>query len=119
MRPERLTIIICLLAAVWGCSKKEEPAKVEPPPPEIQVFVTKSEEVPIFEEFVGQIYGLKDIAIRARVEGFLEEIHFEEGSRVNQGDLLYTMESQPFEADVAAKMSGVAGAQTHVGQGRE
>jgi len=114
MRPERLIIIICLLAAICGCTKKEEPANVASPPPEIQVYVTKSEEVPIFEEFVGQIYGLKDIAIRARVEGFLEEVHFEEGSRVNQGDLLYTMESQPFEADVAAKMSGVAGAQTQL-----
>jgi len=61
---------------------------------------------------VGQIYGFKDIAIAARVEGYLEGIHFEEGSRVEKGKLLYTIESQQFEADVAAKMSGVAGAET-------
>ncbi|MEA3232467.1 MAG: efflux RND transporter periplasmic adaptor subunit, partial [Thermodesulfobacteriota bacterium] len=67
MKPERLTVIICLLVAVWGCSKKEEPAKAEPPPPEIQVFETKSQDIPIFKEFVGQIYGMEDIDIRARV----------------------------------------------------
>ena len=39
-------------------------------------------EVPIYGEFVGQIYGTKDIPIRARVEGFLEGIHFQEGSEV-------------------------------------
>jgi membrane fusion protein (multidrug efflux system) len=46
------------------------------------------------------------------VEGFLEGIHFEEGARVEKGDLLYILESQPFEADVAAKMSRVAEAKT-------
>jgi len=70
------------------------------------------QEVPIYREFVGQVYGFKDITIRARVEGFLEGIHFEEGSRVEKGALLYTLESQPFETEVAAKMSMVAEAKT-------
>jgi membrane fusion protein (multidrug efflux system) len=63
-------------------------------------------------EFVGQVHGLKDIAIRARVEGFLEGMHFEEGSMVEEGKLLYTLESQPFEEAVANRMSQVAEAQT-------
>lgn len=61
---------------------------------------------------MGQVYGFKDIAIRARVEGFLEGIHFKEGSALKKGKLLYTLESQPFDADVAAKMSKVAEAKT-------
>ena len=44
------------------------------PPPEIPVITTRAEEVQLPIEFVGQVYGSKDIAIRARVEGFLEEI---------------------------------------------
>ena len=95
-----------------SCDKKEEPALVEPPPPEIEVFVTNSQDVPIYKEFVGQVYGMEDIAIRARVEGFLESIHFKEGSQVVAGDLLYTLDSQPFDANVAAKMSRVAEAKT-------
>jgi membrane fusion protein (multidrug efflux system) len=74
--------------------------------------VAAEQEVPIYQEFVGQTHGFKDIAIRARVEGFLEDIHFEEGSRIKKGTLLYTLESQRFEADVAAKMSRVAEART-------
>jgi membrane fusion protein (multidrug efflux system) len=61
---------------------------------------------------VGEVLGFKDIAIRARVEGYLEGFHFEEGSYVEQGDLLYTLESQPFEAEVAAEMSKLAEAKT-------
>jgi membrane fusion protein, multidrug efflux system len=76
------------------------------------VFETQAQEVPIYQEFVGQVYGYKDIAIRARVEGFLEDIHFQEGSPIAKDTLLYTLESQKFEADVAAKMSRVAEAQT-------
>jgi len=80
--------------------------------PEIPVYKITAEDVPIFQEFVGQVYGLKDISIRARVEGFLEGIYFDEGRGVKKGQLLYTIESQPFEADVAAKMSLLAEAKT-------
>ncbi|HSO20796.1 MAG TPA: efflux RND transporter periplasmic adaptor subunit, partial [Desulfosarcina sp.] len=51
-------------------------------------------------------------AIRARVEGFLEGLHFREGAEVAKGDLLYTLESQPFEEKVAARLSNVAEAET-------
>jgi membrane fusion protein (multidrug efflux system) len=101
-------LCICLLT-ILSCGKKEAPA---PPPPEVSVFKVEPREVPIYREFVGQVYGFKDIAIRARVEGFVEGIHFEEGSRIKEGTLLYKLESQPFEADVAEKMSRVAEANT-------
>jgi len=105
-------ILPCMLFLLFfSCSKKEE-QQAQAPPPQVTVVVAQAKDVPIFQEFVGQIYGFKDIAIRARVEGFLEGIHFEEGSRVEKGALLYTLESQPFEADVAAKMSRVAEANT-------
>ena len=61
-----------------------------------------------------QVYGLKDIPIRARVEGYLRGIHFEEGLPVRQGQLLYTIDSQPFEAEVAANLNKVAEAQTYL-----
>jgi membrane fusion protein (multidrug efflux system) len=80
--------------------------------PEIQVFEIKGETIPIYTEFVARISGQKDIAIRARVEGFLEGIHFEEGFPIKKGDLLYTIESQPFEESVAARLSELAAAQT-------
>jgi membrane fusion protein, multidrug efflux system len=100
-----------LFLLLFSCSQKEE-QQAQAPPPQVTVVVTQAKDVPIYQEFVGQIHGFKDIAIRARVEGFLEGIHFEEGSRVEKGALLYTLESQPFEADVAAKMSRVAEANT-------
>jgi membrane fusion protein (multidrug efflux system) len=107
----KLTLLCILFLLFFSCGQKEE-QKAQAPPPQVTVVVTQAKDVSIYQEFVGQIYGFKDIAIRARVEGFLEGIHFQEGSRVEKGSLLYTLESQPFEADVAAKMSRVAEANT-------
>ncbi len=109
MKLKTLILLPVLLMLCISCTKEE---KAESAPPDIPVFQTTAQEVPIYMEFVGQVYGFKDIAIRARVEGFLEGIHFDEGSRVKKGALLYTLESQPFEAAVAEKMSMVAEAKT-------
>lgn len=82
------------------------------PPQEINVYQISAKTVPIFEEFVGQVYGEKDIPIRARVEGFLEGIHFDEGTRVKKGDLLYVIDPEPFKEAVVSKKSMVAQANT-------
>jgi len=111
MKIVKLILPCILFLLVCSCSQKEA-QQAQAPPPQVTVVVTQAKDVPIYQEFVGQIYGFKDIAIRARVEGFLTGIHFEEGSRVEKGALLYTLDSQPFEADVAAKMSKVAEAKT-------
>jgi membrane fusion protein, multidrug efflux system len=101
---------LCLLPA---CQKEDTPAQA-PPPPEVNVLTTKAENVPIYQTYVGQVYGAKDIAIRARVEGFLNGIHFQEGSIVKKDALLYTIDRQPFEAQVAAQKGLVAEANTKV-----
>ena len=69
-------------------------------------------DVPIYSEFVGQVFGLYDIPIRARVEGFLEGIYFQEGQAVKKGQLLYAIDAQPFIAEVASQRSKVAEAKT-------
>ena len=106
---------LCILFLTFfsACGKEEAKQQPPPPPPEVSVYEIKAREVPIYQELVGQVYGFKDIGISARVEGYLEGIHFQEGFPVKKGKLLYTLESQQFEADVAAKMSGVAAAETY------
>jgi len=91
---------------IFSCSSPEAPPST--PPPEVLVVMPEIQDVPIIKEFVGQIYGQRDIPIRARVEGYLEGIHFREGSRVRRGQLLYTIDPQPFQANVARYKSQLA-----------
>ncbi len=81
-------------------------------PPTVQVIQVIQQDVPVSEEFVGQTFGLYDISIQARVDGFLEGIHFEEGRRVKKGQLLYTIDPQPLEAKMAGSRSRLAEANT-------
>tara|TARA_B100000497_G_scaffold53841_1_gene61740 strand:+ start:869 stop:1999 length:1131 start_codon:yes stop_codon:yes gene_type:complete len=101
--------VIISISLIFSC--KDESVKVIPPQ-KIKVYKVTSKTVPIYEEFVGQVFGEKDIPIRARVEGFLDEIHFMEGSNIEKGKLLYVIDPDPQKEAVAAKQSMVAQANT-------
>lgn len=107
--------LFLLLFLVITTSCKEKQIKTQPLQ-KINVYEVNSKTVPIYEVFVGQVFGQKDIPIRARVEGFLEGINFTEGSNVKKGDLLYTIDPDPFREAVVAKQSMVAQANTIVTQ---
>jgi membrane fusion protein (multidrug efflux system) len=108
-----LFVLVIGVVGVISC-KDEKTAPPPPPPPEISVVEVKMQDVDIFVEYVGQTYGAFDISIRARVEGFLDGMHFREGSRVKEGQLLYTIDPQPYEAVLAESKSLVAEAHTRL-----
>ena len=105
----KLLFVVISLSLIFSC--KDESVKVLPPQ-KIKVYKVTTKTVPIYEEFVGQVFGEKDIPIRARVEGFLDEIHFKEGSNIEKGKLLYVIDPDPQKEAVAAKQSMVAQANT-------
>ena len=108
----KIKLPLLILSFFIFLSCKNEQSNVLPPQT-IKVFeVKKAKTVPIFQEFVGQIYGERDIPIRARVQGFLQKIYFEEGARVKKGQLLYAIDPDPFMQEVAEKESMVAQART-------
>lgn len=109
MKLKNKLIIICSVLILSSCGTDEQ-SKLSAP--NIPVYKITAEDVPIYQEFVGQVYGLKDISIRARVAGYLEQIYFNEGTQVEKGKLLYRIESQLYEQDVAAKLSALAEAKT-------
>jgi len=111
----KINIVLLIVPFLFLLSCKDDEAKVQPPQP-FKVYEIKPRTALIYEEFVGQVYGEKDIPIRARVEGFLEKIYFKEGGRVKKGQLLYSIDPDPFQEAVAAEKSMVSQAQTIVVQ---
>lgn len=105
----KLLFVVISLSLIFSC--KDESVKVIPPQ-KIKVYKVTTKTVPIYEEFVGQVFGEKDIPIRARVEGFLDEIHFKEGSNIEKGKLLYVIDPDSQKEAVVAKQSMVAQANT-------
>lgn len=100
---------LLLIIGLYSCSEKKKQA---PPLLDIPVVEVIQKDVPIYQDFVGQVYGQYDIPIRARVAGFLDEIHFDQGTWVKKGQLLYTVDPQPLEAKLAGELSNLAEAKT-------
>jgi membrane fusion protein, multidrug efflux system len=100
-----------LLLALSGaaCSKAEAP---QAPPPEIPVVPVVERDEPITIDMVGTTLGAVDIEIRARVEGYLEGMHFKEGSVVKKGQLLYNIDPREYQARVGQAQGQLAEAET-------
>lgn len=104
-----------MAAVLFACGEKKQQSA---PPPEITVVEVSQKNVPIYSTYVGQVYGNSDIPIRARVNGFLTGMYFTEGARVEKGQLLYTIDPEPFEAKVATQESLLAEAKTELAKAK-
>jgi membrane fusion protein (multidrug efflux system) len=71
-------------------------------PAAIQVGTVAAERRPITQaiEFVGRVEAIQRVDIRARVTGFLQDVLFKEGAVVKEGDVLYRIERESFDAAV-------------------
>lgn len=81
---------------VVGC--QEPNVYQEPPPPPVTVANPEVRTVVDSVEFTGTTEAFELVDIRARVEGFLASIHFDEGMAVKKGDLLFEIDPEPFRA---------------------
>lgn len=90
--------LACLVAA--GC--KEPPAPPAPPPPQVTVTFAERRAVTPGEFFNGWTAAVETVEVRSRVRGHIEQVHFRDGDLVKAGDLLFTLDPRPFQADVDA-----------------
>lgn len=68
------------------------------PPPAVTAIKVEAREVNPPREYVGRMEAIQSVALRARVEGFMEKVAFREGSDVKQDELLYLIEQAPYIA---------------------
>jgi len=85
------------------------PALAQPNQGPPAVGMARATRTPITEtsEFIGRVDAVSRVALVARVTGFLEKRMFTEGAEVKAGDLLYTLEEGPFQADLMAKQAAL------------
>ena len=69
--------------------------------PVVEVATPLTERVIDWDEYTGRFEAVQSVVLQARVSGYLDKIHFQEGDRVEAGQLLYQIDPRPFQADVA------------------
>jgi len=103
---------LALLAATFvsACGGGPEP----PPPPQVTVVKPERRDVQMFSEFTGNTRAIEQADIRARVAGTLEAMHFTPSSVVNAGDVLFTIEPEPYQAAFDEARAALASAESEL-----
>jgi len=88
------------LAALVGCQKSGTGTAPQLPPPTVTVATPVTAPITEYRDFTGITEAVETVQIRARVQGFIDKIHFTDGAEVQAGDPLYTIDPRVFQAEV-------------------
>lgn len=93
-----MKIILCILCLfLWGCEKKQVAKK---PVPKVEVAYPEKKAIEVINSYVGTVEPFLQVEIKAQVEGVLTGAYFKEGDQVSQDDLIFTIDSRPYYAQL-------------------
>jgi membrane fusion protein (multidrug efflux system) len=105
-------LLVITIALLVACG--EDQSSQEHPAPGVMVTKASTQLVKKTSEFIGRTIAVNDVQLRARVQGYLLERNFREGDNVEVGDVLFKIESDSYEAEVAAAQGNVERAEAEV-----
>jgi multidrug efflux system membrane fusion protein len=76
-------------------------------PPGVTVAKPLASRVAQWDEFTGRFEAMERVEVRPRVSGYIDKVHFRDGSMVKEGDLLFTIDQRPFQLAVESAQSDV------------
>ena len=111
-RRRRWALAASLALALIQCCGQSQPVRAQTPAlPAVGVRPAEIRGVARHYEFVGRIGAIDTVQLRARVEGFLDKVLFREGQDVTAGELLYQIETAPYQAQTDQAKANLAAAQ--------
>jgi multidrug efflux system membrane fusion protein len=98
-----IALLVCLplwfaIIFLSSCSEGKSDLPLKAPPVPVTVGVVSQKTVPVTLKAIGNVEAYTSVAVKARVGGELQRVHFQEGQEVKQGDLLFTIDPRPYEA---------------------
>lgn len=108
-RPIAILLVAALLACA-GCREASTQKSGSPVVPPVSVAQPLPRKVNEWDEFTGRLASPETVEVRARVSGYIDKVHFKEGSEVKQGDLLVTIDQRPYQAAVDRLKAELGGA---------
>jgi membrane fusion protein, multidrug efflux system len=97
-------------AALGGCDKKAA-APLERPPAPVIITAAVSENVPVYIDAVGRVTAREVVSVQPQISGQITKIHFADGADVKAGQVLFTIDPRPFQAQLNQAEANLAQAQ--------
>ncbi len=120
LRP--LALVLLLAVGLAACGQDNDQAggpmgggEGQPPPPVVAVSV-EPRSVEVVEEYAARVRGSREVEVRARVDGILEERLYTEGQVVDKGDALFRIDREPYEIELKRAEAERANAQAELNQ---
>src|SRR5262245_41577508 len=111
---EILAVVLCC-ALVGGCSRPQGSAAPPPPkPPSVLVALPVRQQVTDYEEVTGRTEAVDTVEVRTRVTGYLKKVHFEDGATVEQGEPLFQIDPEWYDAEFARAIANLNQADARV-----
>ncbi|MGA2410574.1 MAG: biotin/lipoyl-binding protein, partial [Candidatus Binataceae bacterium] len=104
----RIVAAVALAALVFAAGCNHDEAVAPPPLPEVTVAQAVTESVADYIDFTGNTAAIDSVNLVARVEGYLEQIHFTDGALVKKNDLLFTIQQDQYKAQLLQAEAQVA-----------
>ncbi|HEY8509713.1 MAG TPA: efflux RND transporter periplasmic adaptor subunit [Steroidobacteraceae bacterium] len=109
-----LIVLLSLGGALAGCARNEAATPTAAAPTEVDVAKVVSREITEFEDFTGRFEAVERVELRPRVSGYIASVEFEEGREVRKGDVLFTIDPRPYEAELKRAKAELARARTQL-----
>lgn len=106
------SLILTAALFVGACDQKADPPP--PPPPSVAVSEIKAGSVPLQYQYAGRVAAFREVEVRARVSGVLQEMSFVEGAKVKEGDVLFRIDPASYEAEYARAKAQLQEAQAQI-----
>lgn len=103
----RMSVLGLAALAFAGCRQEAPPAFERPPAP-VAVAAAVTRDVPVYLDEVGKVAAREVVSVEPQVSGRITRIHFSDGAHLRKGDLLFTIDPRPFQAQLDAAEATLA-----------
>jgi RND family efflux transporter MFP subunit len=112
-RPNCIPWLLLSFAVIVGCERAKSEVVTAAKPPEAYYLLPVAKQVVDHEDFTGHTQAIKTVTVRARVSGYLVKVNFIDGAHVNEGNVLFEIDSRLYQADYDRLQATVVQNQRH------
>jgi multidrug efflux system membrane fusion protein len=102
-----LAVLFIISGLFVGCSNTKAAAPAVAAPVPVLAATVEQKDMPVQLQAIGAVEAYSMVAVKTQVTGELTEVHFKEGQEVKKGDLLFTLDKRPFEAELKKQQANL------------